>query len=161
MSEQARERNARILGKAVHPDALARLHELFPEARVSVQHESYVRELPHGQMRMGRRLKADALEAEGRADEARKRYEAAERLANRTRVEYETRYPEGVSALLTMNAPLAEAIPHPTIQGAWTVDDPCAKPGDHVPMFASKTGAEVAANKRNEQRRNDNEQDRT
>lgn len=55
MSEQARERNARVLGKAVHPDALARLHELFPEAHVSVQHESYVRELPHGEMRMGRR----------------------------------------------------------------------------------------------------------
>jgi len=36
VSEQARERNARVCGKAVHPAALTRLHELFPEARVSV-----------------------------------------------------------------------------------------------------------------------------
>lgn len=54
-----------------------------------------------------------------------------------------------------MNAPQAEAAPHPTIEGAWTVDDPCAKSGDHIPMFASKAGAEMAASKRNEQRRKD------
>lgn len=36
----AEERNARVLGKAVHPAALRRLHELFPNARVSVRHEA-------------------------------------------------------------------------------------------------------------------------
>lgn len=41
---------------------------------------------------LANQLKADALEAAGRADEARERYEAAERLANRARVEYDTRY---------------------------------------------------------------------
>lgn len=50
-----KERNARILGKAVHPDALARLHELYPNARVRVQHESHLRELPTGSQRMDRR----------------------------------------------------------------------------------------------------------
>lgn len=32
------ERNRRTLGKAVHPAALARLHELWPEARVKVSY---------------------------------------------------------------------------------------------------------------------------
>lgn len=39
MSEQARERNARVLGKAVHPAALARLHELWPDAVVRVKRD--------------------------------------------------------------------------------------------------------------------------
>jgi hypothetical protein len=34
----AAERNARVLGKAVHPRALLRLHELWPHARVFVRH---------------------------------------------------------------------------------------------------------------------------
>jgi hypothetical protein len=49
--------------------------------------------------------------------------------------------------------PRAKAIPHPYIAGAWTVHDPHAKPGAHVPMLASKAGAEMTASKRNEQRR--------
>ena len=32
-------RNARVLGKAVHPKALARLHELWPDAIVKVYHD--------------------------------------------------------------------------------------------------------------------------
>lgn len=56
MSDQARERNARVLGKAVHPAALDRLHELFPEARCSVEHEATPVELPHGTQRMSRRF---------------------------------------------------------------------------------------------------------
>lgn len=50
--------------------------------------------------------------------------------------------------------PLAEAIPHPWVQGAWTVSDALA-PGNHIPLFASKAGAEIAASKRNEDRRKD------
>lgn len=49
--------------------------------------------------------------------------------------------------------PLAEAVPHPTIKDAWTIEDPLAKPGDHVPMIASETMAGIIAEKRNEQRR--------
>lgn len=56
MSEQAKERNARVLGKAVHPAALARLHELFPSARVNVEHEATPVELPHGTQKMSRRF---------------------------------------------------------------------------------------------------------
>jgi len=56
VSEQARERNARVLGKAVHPAALARLHELYPNARVSVEHEATPVELPHGTQKMSRRF---------------------------------------------------------------------------------------------------------
>lgn len=53
-----------------------------------------------------------------------------------------------------MNAmPLAEAVPHPTVEGAWTIDDPLAKKGDHVPMIASETMAGIIAEKRNENRR--------
>lgn len=51
----AEARNSRVLGKAVHPAALRRLHELFPDARVRVQHESHLRELPAGSQRMSRR----------------------------------------------------------------------------------------------------------
>jgi hypothetical protein len=53
--------------------------------------------------------------------------------------------------------PRAEVIPHPWVKGAWTVSDALA-PGNHIPLFASKAGAEVAASKRNENRRN-NDQD--
>lgn len=35
---EAEQRNARVLGKAVHPGALRRLHELVPEAKVYVRH---------------------------------------------------------------------------------------------------------------------------
>lgn len=35
---EAAERNAAVLGKAVHPGALARLHELYPDVRVEVHH---------------------------------------------------------------------------------------------------------------------------
>lgn len=52
----AQERNARVLGKAVHPAALARLHELFPDARVAVEHEATPVELPHGTQKMSRRV---------------------------------------------------------------------------------------------------------
>lgn len=55
MSEHAIERNGRVLGRAVHPDALARLHELFPAARVTVRQIAEPKELPPGKMRMGRR----------------------------------------------------------------------------------------------------------
>lgn len=34
----AQRRNARVLGKAVHPAALKRLHQLWPEAVVKVRH---------------------------------------------------------------------------------------------------------------------------
>jgi len=57
-----------------------------------------------------------------------------------------------------MNAmPLAEAVPHPTVKGAWTINDPLAKPGDHVPMIASETMAKIIADKRNENRRDKND----
>lgn len=56
MSDQAKERNARVLGKAVHPAALARLHELFPKARVNVEHEATPVELPPGTQKMSRRF---------------------------------------------------------------------------------------------------------
>jgi hypothetical protein len=56
VSEQALERNARVLGKAVHPAALARLHELFPEARCSVEHEETPIELPRGTRKLERRF---------------------------------------------------------------------------------------------------------
>lgn len=36
----ARDRNSATLGAAVHPMALARLHQLFPDARVKVRHET-------------------------------------------------------------------------------------------------------------------------
>jgi hypothetical protein len=49
--------------------------------------------------------------------------------------------------------PLAQAVPHPTVKGAWTIEDPLAKPGDHVPMIASKVRAGIIAEKRNENRR--------
>lgn len=52
----AEERNARILGKAVHPAALRRLHELFPNARVAVEHEATPVELPRGTQKMSRRF---------------------------------------------------------------------------------------------------------
>ena len=48
--------------------------------------------------------------------------------------------------------PQAEAVPHPTIEGAYTVSDAIAA-GGHIPFFASKASAEIAASKRNEQRR--------
>jgi hypothetical protein len=54
---------------------------------------------------------------------------------------------------LTVNAPQAKAIPHPFIEGAWTLEDKLQPPTGRLLMFASKTGAEVAASKRNEQRR--------
>lgn len=53
--------------------------------------------------------------------------------------------------------PLARAVPHPTVKGAWTIDDPLAKPGDHIPMIASKVNAGIIAEKRNENRRQPND----
>lgn len=54
----AEARNANVLGKAVHPDALHRLHELFPDARVTVRQIATPLELPHGTQRMGNRYYA-------------------------------------------------------------------------------------------------------
>lgn len=48
-------RNRGVLGKAVHPAALVRLHELYPNARVSVRHFADAIELPKGSMRFGNR----------------------------------------------------------------------------------------------------------
>lgn len=36
----AKRRNKAVLGAAVHPNALARLHELYPYARITVRHIS-------------------------------------------------------------------------------------------------------------------------
>lgn len=55
-----------------------------------------------------------------------------------------------------MNTPLASAAPHPFIKGAYTVDDPMAPRGRPL-FFASKERAEIAASKRNETRRNEND----
>lgn len=52
----AEARNANVLGRAVHPAALRRLHELFPNARVFVRHEATPVELPHGTQRISRRF---------------------------------------------------------------------------------------------------------
>lgn len=46
----------------------------------------------------------------------------------------------------------ARAIPHPSIEGAYTVNDPMA-PRGRLLVFASKRRAEESADKRNEQRR--------
>lgn len=54
---EARTRNT--LGKAVHPAAIRRLHELFPNARVVVEHMAYPRLLPRGERKMGRRYYAN------------------------------------------------------------------------------------------------------
>jgi hypothetical protein len=53
-SFQAERRNRRILGKAVHPAALSRLHELFPDAIVKVRHEATPIELPVDTRRIGK-----------------------------------------------------------------------------------------------------------
>lgn len=45
--------SAAKLGAAVHPGAIRRLHELFPDARVTVRHEENLVELPFGARRMG------------------------------------------------------------------------------------------------------------
>lgn len=37
----AEARNANVLGRAVHPGALRRLHELFPVATITVEHVTY------------------------------------------------------------------------------------------------------------------------
>lgn len=49
--------------------------------------------------------------------------------------------------------PLAKVVPHPHIEGAWTLDDPLAQPGGHLLLFASKASAETAAERRNKTRR--------
>lgn len=46
----------------------------------------------------------------------------------------------------------ARAIPHPRIEGAYTVDDPRVPEGEPL-TFASEERAQMAADKRNEQRR--------
>jgi len=46
----------------------------------------------------------------------------------------------------------ARAIPHPRIEGAYTIDDPLAPEGEPL-TFAGEERAEMAADKRNEQRR--------
>jgi len=48
----ARARNQAKTGCAVHPMAMARLHQLFPAARVTVRHETASVELPYGSHRM-------------------------------------------------------------------------------------------------------------
>jgi hypothetical protein len=52
-----------------------------------------------------------------------------------------------------MNAPLAKAVPHPHITGAYTVDDPCTADRQLL-RLVSKQSAEAIAHKLNEQRRN-------
>jgi hypothetical protein len=52
-----------------------------------------------------------------------------------------------------MNAPLAKAVPHPHIKGAYTVDDPRAT-DKQLLRLVSKQSAEAIASKLNEQRRN-------
>jgi hypothetical protein len=56
MLADAKSRNRAVLGRAVHPAALDRLHELFPEARVNVEHEAHPVELLKGSMKMSRRF---------------------------------------------------------------------------------------------------------
>lgn len=53
---KARIRNRAVLGRAVHAGALNRLHELFPNARVNVEHEATPVELPYGTQRISRRF---------------------------------------------------------------------------------------------------------
>lgn len=48
--------------------------------------------------------------------------------------------------------PQAKAVPHPHIEGAWTLEDPMA-PRNRPLMFASKASAEAAAAARNKERR--------
>lgn len=54
-AELAESRNKNVLGKAVHPAALKRLHELFPLAHVHIRHAEYPVELPYGTQRMDSR----------------------------------------------------------------------------------------------------------
>jgi len=48
----AEDHSRRVLGAAVHPGAIRRLHELFPDAFVKVRHETNKIELPHGSRKM-------------------------------------------------------------------------------------------------------------
>lgn len=43
---EAEKRNAAVLGKGVHPKALHRLHEMYPNARVTVRQEITTERLP-------------------------------------------------------------------------------------------------------------------
>lgn len=52
-----------------------------------------------------------------------------------------------------MNPPRPNVVPHPTVKGAWTLEDRLATPGEHIPLFASKLSAEVAAAAQNKARR--------
>lgn len=55
-----------------------------------------------------------------------------------------------------MNAPLATVEPHPYVEGAYTVNDPMAL-SEQLPLFVRKQSAEIAASKRNENRRSEDD----